>query len=247
MESAYDDSSGTIADLEADIEDALDALLELERRGRLPQELRALLALTPPEGASVHVSLRQRDTLRQIRRSATENHYAQANCGAWIVFELAPDEVHEGPPGEAREPNDVLDDFIRALDRAERDPHMSFVSLKYFRDQYLAKVGLVWARDFDLTRAVIQDATDQGLLELSKVPNPRQPEFPVTTIRLARVHERVRRVLGEGTTRPVRGANADTGAATSETSAAPGSRENGLRENGANEHGASAAAGAEPS
>ncbi len=230
MESAYEDSSGTIADLEADIEDALDALIDLERRGRLPQELRALLALTPPEGASVHVSLRQRDTLRQIRRNATENHYAQASCGAWIVFELPPDEVREGPTGAAREPGDVLDDFIRALDRAERDPHMSFVSLKYFRDQYLAKVGLLWARDFDLTRAVIQDATDQAILELSKVPNPRQPEFPVTTIRLSRAHERVRRVLGDGNTRPARASGADSSGAA-ESSA----------------DGASVSAGAEPS
>lgn len=195
MESAYEDSHGTIADLEADIEDALDALADLDRRGRLPRELRALLALTAPPGASVHVSLRHRDTQRQIRRNAAENHYVQGACGVWVVFELPPDEVREAPPSVALEPEAVLDEFIRALDRAEHDPHMSFVSLKYFRDQYLAKVGLTWARDFDLTRAVIQEATDKAILELSKVPNPRQPEFPVTTIRLARNHERVRSAL----------------------------------------------------
>ena len=27
---------------------------------------------------------------------------------------------------------------------------------------YLVKIGSTWARDFDLTRAVIQEATDQG-------------------------------------------------------------------------------------
>lgn len=199
MESVEEDTHGTIADLEADIEDALDALADLDRRGRLPRELRALLALTAPPGASVHVSLRHRDTQRQIRRNAAEEHYAQGSCGAWVVFELPPDEVRELPPSVSLQPEEVLDEFIRALDRAERDPHMSFVSLKYFRDQYLAKVGLTWARDFDLTRAVIQDATDKAILELSKVPNPRQPEFPVTTIRLSRNHDRVKSALASRT------------------------------------------------
>ena len=66
---SWDDSS-TIARLESELEDALEALAELGHKSELPAALLPLLALVPPEGASVHVSLRQRDSGRQLRRSA---------------------------------------------------------------------------------------------------------------------------------------------------------------------------------
>jgi hypothetical protein len=184
---------GTISDLETDLEDALIALVEYERRGELPPELRPLLALTPPEGASVHVSLRHRESLRQIRRTLDEKCFDARTCGAWIVFELAPADTERRDHDET---GDYMREFVLALDRAERDPHMSFVALKFFRDQYLAKTGHGWARDFDLVRHVMQQATEGQLISLSKVPNPRQPEFPVTSIHLNREHPTVVEWLG---------------------------------------------------
>ena len=43
----------TIANLESGLEGALECLRELEREGRLPEELRPLLLLCPLDGASV--------------------------------------------------------------------------------------------------------------------------------------------------------------------------------------------------
>jgi len=70
---------------------------------------------------------------------------------------------------------DPLTDFVLALDHAERDPQLSFISLKWFRDVYLLKRGLAWAEDPDLPRRVVQQATDAGMLQLHKVPNPSSP------------------------------------------------------------------------
>src|SRR5689334_10922552 len=82
------DDSMTIAGLESGLEDALAALAELEQRSELPAALRPLLALVPPDGASVHVSLRQRESGRQLRRGATREHWQPRACAAWIVFEM---------------------------------------------------------------------------------------------------------------------------------------------------------------
>lgn len=188
---SWDDSS-TIARLESELEDSLEALAELGRKSELPAPLLPLLALVPPEGASVHVSLRQRDTGRQLRRGAPRTEWQPRQCGAWIVFEVP----QPGRAGRTESSGDPLTDFVLALDHAERDPQLSFISLKWFRDVYLLKRGLVWAEDPDLPRRVVQQATDSGMLQLHKVPNPKQPEFPVTSIRLDRRNPEVLRLLG---------------------------------------------------
>ncbi len=186
------DDSLTIARLESELEDALAALAELGHRSEFPAALRPLLALVPPEGASVHVSLRQRDSGRQLRRSAPRAEWQPRQCAVWIVFEMP----QPGRAPRTESSGDPLTDFVLALDHAERDPQLSFISLKWFRDVYLLKRGFLWAEDPDLPRRVVQQATEGGLLQLHKVPNPKQPEFPVTSIRLDRQHPEVQRLLG---------------------------------------------------
>lgn len=188
----------TIGELESDLEDALSELAELESRGELPAELRPLLWLAPPDGASVHVSLRQRDSGRHWKRQSALGEWKEKGGGAWIVFEspelgLTPRAESTGVP---------LDDFILALDQAERDPHLSFISLKWFRDTYLVKHGYAWATDPDLPRRLIQEATEQQILLMHKVPNPKMPDFPVTSIRLNRANERVLRLVGANAPEP---------------------------------------------
>ena len=182
----------TISQLEADLESCLEELRALERRGELPAGLRSLLALAPPEGASVHVSLRLRENGRRLRRGAPVREWHLQSGAVWIVYEFGP--VEEA---RQREPSvEPLDEFILALDHAEREPHLSFISLKWFRDTYLSKRGLDWADDPDIPRRLIQDATDAQILLTHKVQNPKQPEFPVTSIVLNRQHPRVVKVLG---------------------------------------------------
>ncbi|MBK7644587.1 MAG: hypothetical protein IPJ19_16335 [Planctomycetes bacterium] len=188
------DDSQTISALELELENALEALAELDQRSELPPALRPLLALVPPEGASVHISLRQRASGRQLRRGAPRQEWRPQVCGAWVVYEapqpgILPRSESSGSP---------LADFVLALDHAERDPHLSFVSLKWFRDVYLLKRGFAWAEDPDLPRRLVQEATESGVLLTHKVPNPKQPEFPVTSIRLNRQNAEVLRLLENG-------------------------------------------------
>ncbi|MFN0008758.1 MAG: hypothetical protein ACKVXR_12720 [Planctomycetota bacterium] len=92
-------------------------------------------------------------------------------------------------------------EFVLALDQVERDPHLRFVSLKWFRDTYLPRRGFDWASDPDLPRQVVHEAAASEIILTAKVPNPKTPEFPVTTIRLNREHAVVREFLanaGEG-------------------------------------------------
>lgn len=197
----------TVADLEHDLENALDHVRELDRRGQLPAELRPLLLLSPVDGSSVHVSLRHRDMARQIRRNFGAQAFNQRDGAAWIVFE-APlpmrddargrfeDRQDAGRGERTRNDGDPFDEFIRALDEAENQPQLNFVSLKWFRDTYLARSGFGWAQDPDVPRRILQDATERNLVLTSKVPNPKQPTFPVTSIHLNRQHPDVQRILG---------------------------------------------------
>jgi hypothetical protein len=184
----------TIADLESDLEAALRALRELDSRGRLPRELRALLELAPPEGTSVHVSLRERDGGRQLRSSAAARSFSYRHCGVWIVFEV-PQALYSEPSARSSSVADALPEFVTALDQAEHEPHLHFVSLKWFRDTYLIKRGHAWAHDPEIPRRLIQHATESDLILTSKVPNPKTPDYPVTSIRLNREHPEVVRIL----------------------------------------------------
>ncbi len=203
------DSEPTIADLEHDLENALSHLRELDSRGELPDELRALLLLSPVEGTSLHISLRHRDHARQIRRTYGAHAFDQKDGAVWIVFEAPPVEARGGEReqrferefdrGHERRPQgraEPLEDFVRALDDAENQPQLKFVSLKWFRDTYLLKMGFPWAEDPEIPRRILQDATDRSLILTDKVANPKQPMFPVTSIYLNRDHPDVQRILG---------------------------------------------------
>src|SRR5258705_1267663 len=155
----------TISELESELQRCLSSLHEIDERGALPGELKALLALAPPDGASVHVSLRQRDRGRQLRLGAPAQSWAPRVCGAWVVYEL-PQGVGGGAGGSARpaeSSGNPLEDFVAALDHVERDPHLRFVSLKWFRDTYLPRRGYDWANDPDLPRQVVHEAAETAM------------------------------------------------------------------------------------
>jgi hypothetical protein len=229
----------TISELESDLQRALAALVETNERGDLPGDLKPLLLLAPPDGASVHVSLRQRDSGRQLRLGAPVQSWSQRSCGVWVVYEVAPGPGGVGSPQlrGSDGSGDPMQDFISALDRVEKDPHLHFVSLKWFRDTYLPKRGYDWADDPDLPRQMVHEAAEAGMILTSKVPNPKTPEFPVTTISLNRAHPRVRRALEAASPQPPASdpVSADPRAATAPAAEAKrmlrrGSSEEGPRE-----------------
>jgi len=70
------------------------------------------------------------------------------------------------------------------------------VGLKWFRDVAMMENG---SASFPFAsedrNALIRDAIARGIVLPGKVPNPKKPEFPVTSVRLNRVLPEVRAVL----------------------------------------------------
>jgi len=84
---------------------------------------------------------------------------------------------------------------VRALAHAENTPGWNFVSLKKFRDEILtAEASRLSAID---QRHFLGRAINERLITTNKVANPKDPRFPVTTIRLNRLNGIVQRILGE--------------------------------------------------
>lgn len=91
--------------------------------------------------------------------------------------------------------DDEMLDLVLELDRIERERRMPYIVLKWFRDTALPHSGLRWADDPDFRRDVLRDAIDSGMVVTAKVSNPHNPQFPPTTLRVNREHERVQRAL----------------------------------------------------
>lgn len=91
--------------------------------------------------------------------------------------------------------NTSLSDLVCALDQAETRPGYKFVALKWFRDVALPAAGFSWATEESI-RHILSDAIDRRLILISKVPNPKSPQFPVTAIRLNRLMPEVASILG---------------------------------------------------
>lgn len=105
----------------------------------------------------------------------------------------ADDELTEDVAGHLR-------DVLLTLARLENEPGYKFVALKFFRDRALVQEGFTWAVSDEARRAVLHEAISQRLMLTSRVPNPRDPQFPVTTIRLNRQMQQVCAVLGTNST-----------------------------------------------
>jgi len=87
-------------------------------------------------------------------------------------------------------------ELLRALDRAESTPGWSFVSLKKFRDEILPSENVPSIRSDVERQNVLRSAIDKRLILRKPVPNPKSPQFPVTSIRLNRLMPEVQAVLG---------------------------------------------------
>ena len=98
----------------------------------------------------------------------------------------------------------TTDAVVEALRRAE--PSRPFVGLTWFRDRVLPASGADWARNPETVRQLLRSAIEQHLILTSQVPNPNQPDRPVTAIRVNRTHPRFQSAPPErhGRFQPVR-------------------------------------------
>lgn len=203
-----------IRDVQRDVEESLASLPTMT----LPNELSGLRHL-PVNDRNPQVSIRNVLSNRKVREDASASYFDPDNCELVISFVTieGPEEheplqrgtgsdFSEGPPDEF-DFETATDQLIEELKTAEGT--RPFVGLKWFRDQFLPRCGRSWARDPRTSGALLRHATEQRLILTSQVPNPNQPLYPVTAIRVNRRHPRFQPSTPARTTRfrpvPIRG------------------------------------------
>jgi len=203
----------TILEEQAEIEAALDRLPALA--AQLPDALKPLVKLSPRKGLRVQVSLRKGSAKesRQVKQNAparswvpdsglvaifyrpsTREEDQAVESTVHVVQDAAakPVETVAERPETARDP---IEEIVVALARAEKDPQLGFVSLKWFRDTYLPQQGYPWAAIPDDRQRVLVNAIDRNWILTSRVANPKNPQFPVTAIKVNRPLAEVRDIL----------------------------------------------------
>lgn len=177
---------------------------ELEQSFTVPSALRAFI----PAGFRPRVTLYGPG--QKKRKNASAKKWSPESDEIRIYFERDETAASNQPEAKRPEPPAVepgsslparpapgpLTDLIRALDRAESRPRFDFVALKWFRDVALLEEGFAWVQSESARHNALRDAIERRLILTSRVPNPRSPQFPVTSIRLNRLLPEVQAILG---------------------------------------------------
>jgi hypothetical protein len=197
----------TIPEAEEIIEEALEELAFSTDPGLM----RALRFLAPP-GYQAIVELCGENG-RSKRRNANATSWNPEEDEVRIYFERSDGEVEEeaerpGPKARARAPRPMavayedgnvddsngqlpadIDDRIKelcaTLAEAERGGH-AFIALKWFRDSFLPRKAFSWNQNPESRQMILAEAILRGVVLTSKIPNPKTPAYPTTTIRLNR-------------------------------------------------------------
>jgi hypothetical protein len=81
--------------------------------------------------------------------------------------------------------DDRIKDLCSTLAEAERGGH-AFIALKWFRDSFLPRKSFHWNQNPESRQLILAEAILRGVVLTSKIPNPKTPAYPTTTIRLNR-------------------------------------------------------------
>ena len=182
------------------------------------REILRKLSYTLPEGYQLQVSLLDANG-RKKRSTAAANKWGPELGKIEIVFEPAREDKpttgvsttivpqpsaqpSASPAGTPRNDGGLHSgeaELLRALEHAESRPGWSFVPLKKFRDEILPQEHFRSLPNSDVElREVLRSVIDKKFVLVGKVPNPKAPQFPVTTIRLNRLMPEVKAALGLG-------------------------------------------------
>jgi hypothetical protein len=91
------------------------------------------------------------------------------------------DSVGQLPP----DIDERIKDLCATLAEAERGGH-AFIALKWFRDSFLPRKSFHWNQSPESRQMILAEAILRGVVLTSKIPNPKTPAYPTTTIRLNR-------------------------------------------------------------
>ena len=81
--------------------------------------------------------------------------------------------------------DDRIKELCATLAEAERGGH-AFIALKWFRDSFLPRKAFSWNQSPESRQMILAEAILRGVVMTSKIPNPKTPAYPTTTIRLNR-------------------------------------------------------------
>jgi hypothetical protein len=201
-------AASTIQDVQSEIEKALECLPKF--LSHLPEELRPLRWLAPRQGVHAHISLRHPDkkASRQIKRNAPVTSWSPESDLVVISYNTSAAEAAIPLPAEQAKPaetargldqkppaRDSARELLQALAQAETG--RQFVSLKWFRDTCLPQKSFSWGTTPEERYRVLVEAIDRRWILTSRIPNPKNPQFPVTAIRVNRPMDEVRAILDE--------------------------------------------------
>lgn len=94
------------------------------------------------------------------------------------------DEI-DGNGGLPADVDDRIKELCATLAEAERGGH-AFIALKWFRDSFLPRKAFSWNQHPESRQMILAEAIQRGVVLTSKIPNPKTPAYPTTTIRLNR-------------------------------------------------------------
>lgn len=198
-------AANTIQDVQSEIEKALECLPKFI--SHLPVELKPLILLAPQQGVHAQVSLRHPDkkTSRQIKRNAPVSSWSPESDLVVISYSSTAEAKVPLPAEKAKSTEtvrslgqkppvrDPAHELVQALAQAEMGSQ--FVSLKWFRDTCLPQKGFSWGTTPEDRHRVLADAINRRWILTSRIPNPKNPQFPVTAIRVNRPLDEVRTIL----------------------------------------------------
>ena len=102
-------------------------------------------------------------------------------------------DVQMSSPEEQQEAlHDVLQVFIREMNKLES--RMNFVGYSMLCNQWMLDWSIAW-NEYECRR-LVEDWLYDGIIERHDVPNPNNPQYPTSAIRLVRTNETVRDALG---------------------------------------------------
>jgi hypothetical protein len=196
----------TIPEAEEIIEEALEELAFSTDPGLI----RALRFLTPP-GYQAIVELCGENG-RSKRRNASATSWTPEEDEIRIYFERADGDAddEDRPASQTRaraarpavavyeegnvddnhgqlpvDVDDGIKELCATLAEAERGGH-AFIALKWFRDSFLPRKAFSWNQNPESRQMILAEAILRGVVLTSKIPNPKTPAYPTTTIRLNR-------------------------------------------------------------
>jgi hypothetical protein len=198
-----------------DIEETIRIGLEALRRAPMNNTITSALNFLIPEGFAPVVQLEEEGRKKRSNSAAANWDpergeiviYFERTSAAAVHTPQASHPVHQtfGAPRAAKpqapaEPAEATAEELRqcceALASAESGGK-PFVSLKWFRDTALPSYSYPWTISPASRQRVLTKAIESGAVSLDRVPNPKSPQFPTTTVKLNRQSEVVDDVLHE--------------------------------------------------